>query len=108
MISDVSPDGNSILYQYEDETLATNAYGQSLIDGKKFAIGPTAHDELPRLSPDGNWVALPSNESGSVEIVVRPFAPGDAAVTQVSFGGGHCDGKELSSQRLAPKRRSSD
>jgi eukaryotic-like serine/threonine-protein kinase len=45
-------------------------------------------------------VAKPSNESGSVEIVVRPFAPGAAGGTQVSFGGGHDprwrrDGKEL-------------
>ena len=75
-------------------------YGQSLIDGKPFLIGPAVEDELPRLSPDGGWMALPSNESGSVEIIVRPFAPGAAGGTQVSFGGGHDprwsrDGKEL-------------
>jgi hypothetical protein len=76
-----------------------SVYGQSLIDGKPFLIGPAA-EELPSLSPDGKWVASPSNESGSVEIVVRPFAPGAGASTQVSFGGGHDprwrrDGKEL-------------
>jgi eukaryotic-like serine/threonine-protein kinase len=99
-ISDVSPDGRSILYDYQkDADAETSAYGQSLIDGKPFLIGPAA-DELPSLSPDGNWVAVPSNETGSVEIVVRPFAPGAGASTQVSFGGGHDprwrrDGKEL-------------
>ena len=45
-------------------------------------------------------MALPSNESGSIEIIVRPFAPGAAGGKQVSFGGGHDprwsrDGKEL-------------
>ena len=95
IISDVSPDGNSILYQYETDT-----YGQRLIDGKPFLIAPAVADELPRLSPDGGWMALPSNESGSVEIIVRPFAPGAPGGTQVSFGGGHDprwsrDGKEL-------------
>ena len=93
----MSPDGNSILYQYETEN-----YGQALAlrDGKPFLIGPAPEDELPRLSPDGGWVAMPSNESGSVEIVVRPFGPGVLGSTQVSFGGGHDprwsrDGKEL-------------
>jgi eukaryotic-like serine/threonine-protein kinase len=101
IISDASPDGNWILYQYEADTGTESAnYGQSLIDGKPFLIGPAAADELPRLSPDGGWVAVPSNESGSVEIVVRPFAPGGAGGTQISFGGGHDprwsrDGKEL-------------
>jgi eukaryotic-like serine/threonine-protein kinase len=95
IISDVSPDGNSILYQHEAETV-----GQSLIDGKPFLVGPAVEDELPRLSPDGGWVALPSNEFGPVEIMVRPFAPGAARSTQVSIGGGHDprwsrDGKEL-------------
>ena len=101
-ISDVSPDGNSILYQHEKAVTdaETPIYGQSLTGGKPFLIGPGAGDELPRLSPDGGWVAVPSNESGSVEIVVRPFKPGLAGNTQISFGGGHDprwsrDGKEL-------------
>lgn len=59
-------------------------------------------------SPDGRWVANTSNESGSVEIYVRPFAgpDGSGAATaaagkwEVSTAGGICsrwrrDGKEL-------------
>src|SRR5947208_2700510 len=101
MISDVSSDGNSILYQYQTEAgTGTSIYGQSLAGGKPFLIGPALEDELPRLSPDGGWMALPSNESGSIEIIVRPFAAGAAGGKQVSFGGGHDprwsrDGKEL-------------
>ena len=101
IISDVSPDGNSILYQYGTDTgTETPLYGQSLIDGKPFLVGPSPEDELPRLSPGGGWVAMPSNESGSVEIVVRPFGRSPSGSTQVSFGGGHDprwsrDGREL-------------
>jgi Tol biopolymer transport system component len=100
-ICDVSPDGNAILYQYStDAGTDVATYGQRLTDGKPFLIGTASEEELPRLSPDGGWVAVPSKESGSVEIVVRPFAPNGAAGTQVSFGGGHDprwsrDGKEL-------------
>ncbi len=101
VVADVSPDGNSILYQYEPAAGPMTTYGQSLIEGKPFPVGPAVEGDLPRLSPDGKWVALPSDESGSVEIVVRPFssvAPGDG--TQVSLGGGHDprwsnDGREL-------------
>jgi len=100
VISDISLEGNSILYQYESDNGTQTSYGQSLTGGKPFLIGPMAEDELPRLSPDGGWVAAPSNESGSVEIVVRPFAPNSVGSVQVSFGGGHDprwsrDGKEL-------------
>jgi eukaryotic-like serine/threonine-protein kinase len=100
-ISDVSPDGNSILYQYStDAGTEVATYGQRLTDGKPFLISTASEGEFPRLSPDGGWVAIPSKESGSVEIIVRPFAANGAAGTQVSFGGGHDprwsrDGKEL-------------
>src|SRR5213595_3541516 len=40
MISDVSSDGNSILYQYQTEAgTGTSIYGQSLAGGKPFLIG---------------------------------------------------------------------
>ena len=101
-IADLSPDGNSILYQYEPASgAALTTYGQSLVEGKPFLIGPAVADELPRISPDGKWVALPSDESGSVEIVLRPFSPAaSGSGTQVSFGDSHDprwsrDGREL-------------
>ncbi len=101
LISDIAPDGNTILYVHEPVAgTEVTVYGQSLPNGKSFLICPIPDNEWPRLSPDGAWVALPSNESGSIQIVVRPFAPGRADVTQISFGGGHDprwsrDGKEL-------------
>jgi eukaryotic-like serine/threonine-protein kinase len=51
------------------------------------------------FSPDGKWVAYESNESGQIEVYVRPF-PGPGPPWQVSTGGGRDsrwsrDGKEL-------------
>jgi Tol biopolymer transport system component len=40
------------------------------------------------FSPDGHWVAYSSNESGRLEIYVRPYPPGGGGRWQVSDGGG--------------------
>src|SRR5207245_1493870 len=40
-----------------------------------------------RFSPDGRWLAYESNESGAVEIYVRPF-PGPGGKRLISTGGG--------------------
>jgi Tol biopolymer transport system component len=63
-------------------------------------------ERFARFSPDGHWVAYMSNESGRMEVYVRPFSePGAAAAQtggqwQVSAAGGiypawRPDGKEL-------------
>jgi hypothetical protein len=46
-----------------------------------------ASEMMPRLSPDGRWLAYQSDESGRAEIFVRPF-PNDGARIQVSSNGG--------------------
>jgi eukaryotic-like serine/threonine-protein kinase len=52
------------------------------------------------VSPDGRWLAYQSNESGSWEIYVRPFADRNGERSVVSTGGGtqprwSADGREL-------------
>jgi serine/threonine-protein kinase len=52
------------------------------------------------LSPDGQWLAYASNESGVSEVYVRPFPNVDSARFTISVGGGveplwRRDGKEL-------------
>jgi serine/threonine-protein kinase len=42
----------------------------------------------PALSPDGNWLAYTSNESGTFEVYVVPFPDTDAGRWLVSSGGG--------------------
>ncbi|MGH9254765.1 MAG: protein kinase domain-containing protein, partial [Vicinamibacterales bacterium] len=40
------------------------------------------------ISPDGRWLAYESNNSGQLEIYVRPFPDVDSGLWQVSTGGG--------------------
>ena len=52
-----------------------------------------------RFSPDGRWIAYESNETGRLEIHIRPF-PGPGRETQVSTNGGtnaqwRRDGREI-------------
>jgi serine/threonine protein kinase/Tol biopolymer transport system component len=52
------------------------------------------------LSPDGRWLAYTSDESGSLEVYVRPYPNVDDGRTLVSAAGGHSptwspDGSEL-------------
>ena len=51
-----------------------------------MATGPSS-EMMPRLSPDGKWLAYQSDQSGRAEVYVRPF-PGEGARVQVSNNGG--------------------
>ena len=58
-----------------------------------------ANENEPVISPDGRWIAYESNESGRIEIYVRPFPASDGK-SQISTGGGTAprwapDGSEL-------------
>jgi Tol biopolymer transport system component len=65
-----------------------------------FAFADTPFDERsPEISPDGNWMAYSSDETGTPEVYVRPFPKG-AGKWQLTRGGGfqphwRRDGKEL-------------
>jgi Tol biopolymer transport system component len=58
-----------------------------------------AVERNPQFSPDSNWIAYQSGESGQDEVYVAPY-PGPGGKKQVSIGGGalprwRADGKEL-------------
>lgn len=62
-------------------------------------LGSTFEEWGAAFSPDGRWLAYQSNESGRIEVYVRPFT-GSGEKTQVSTGGGlhptwSRNGKEL-------------
>jgi eukaryotic-like serine/threonine-protein kinase len=61
--------------------------------------GSTSTEDEASFSPDGRWLAYRSNESGELEIYVRPY-PGPGGKWQISTGGGSFpkwspSGKEL-------------
>ena len=67
-------------------------------------LGTPFVEVFPAFSPDGRWLAYASNESGTVEVYVRPF-PAPGGRWQVSTGGGRIplwsrDGRELLFQTL--------
>ena len=45
-------------------------------------------EQEPALSPDGRWLAYVSNETGSNEVLVRPFPDVDTGRWQISTDGG--------------------
>jgi Tol biopolymer transport system component len=70
--------------RYPRDILAVPLSGERKV--VPLVTGPNT-ESLPRLSPDGKWLAYQSNETGRFEIYVRPF-PGSGARAQVSDNGG--------------------
>ena len=84
----ISPDMRSVVYQID--TLAADLYYRSLSgDTMPHVVSNNikAVETMPRLSPDGQWIAFTTDESGQGEVVVQRF-PGPGGRVQVSAGGG--------------------
>jgi WD40 repeat protein len=95
-----SPDGSVLLFdEYSAETgadiwmlpLSGEREPEPLLNGR-------ADERWAEFSPDGEWIAYESDETGRSEIYVRRFPSGE--MRQVSTGGGdhpiwHPNGKEL-------------
>jgi serine/threonine-protein kinase len=85
----LTPDGRSLIYR-EDHPDSLRDIRMAPVGRKdsSTALVSSRFDELmPRLSPDGRWLAYQSNESGQYEIYVRPFPQGGGRIT-ISNGGG--------------------
>ena len=54
----------------------------------KMLLQESYAERQPQISPDGQWMAYSSNESGAYEIYVRPFPNVDEGRWQVSVSGG--------------------
>jgi len=84
----LSPDARNIVYQLD--TLGADIYYRALSGDTTphpIAASSTAIETMPRVSPDGRWIAFTTDESGRNEIVVQPF-PGPGGRVQVSANGG--------------------
>lgn len=96
-----SADGRSLIFM---KWIQENAdiWGLSL-DGEHTArpiLAESYNERDPAISPDGRWIAYSSNESGRIEIYVRPFPNVDDGKWLISTQGGEYpiwapDGREL-------------
>jgi Tol biopolymer transport system component len=96
-----SPDGSSLFFA---ESLSSSGgdvwvfHQEGNSDPSPVLQGPF-NERWARLSPDGQWLAYVSDESGQDEVYVRPF-PGPGATLPISAEGGgnpiwSADGREL-------------
>ena len=84
-----SADGQFLLYQSADQTNNVDLWVVPMVgDGTPSVFLKTPFREFyGAFSPDNRWVAYMSNESGRMEIYVRPFvAPGAASMTPGAAG----------------------
>jgi Tol biopolymer transport system component len=95
-----SPDGKRVVLRVVAPTTSGDQSVFSFDDKKITPFLNGRDNELwGQISPDGNWIAYASNETGQYEIYVRSFPTG-AAKHQLSANGGTFprwkhDGKEL-------------
>jgi Tol biopolymer transport system component len=107
--SDWSRDGRFLLFDRNVQTTKTDIWVLPLFgDRKPFPFLQSEFIERnAHFSPDSRWVAYVSDESGRLEIYVRPFPPAGGK-WQISTTGGRsphwgADGKEL--VYVAPDRQ---
>src|SRR5262245_48812080 len=78
--TDWSADGRFILYRVIDPQTNADLWVLSLQDGKYWHWLKTPKIEpVGRFSPDDEWIAYQSNESGFMEIYLQAFVPGAPA-----------------------------
>ena len=83
---DVAPDGDTAAFGVGRPDNGWDIWTLSLkTHVTKPCVATRFNEQSPRYSPDGRWLAYESDESGVVEIYVRPANCGGAK-TQVSTG----------------------
>jgi serine/threonine-protein kinase len=83
-----SPDGRFLMF--DDTSVETGADIAVLQMDRREPhafLKTRSVESAARFSPDGRWVAFESDDSGALEVYVRPF-PGPGTPLQVSVGGG--------------------
>ena len=95
-----SPDGATLAFVQQSPDTGNDIF---LLDLQSRRITPFlnsgANEAYPEFSPDGRWIAYASDESGRMEVYVRPF-PGPGGKWLISQDGGVApvwtrDGKQL-------------
>jgi serine/threonine-protein kinase len=89
----VSPDGRWAVFRRGASSAASGGrdiFAQRLgVDTVPVPVLATPYDEMAMvLSPDGRWMAYQSDETGRVEVFIRPFPNAGDQKVQVSSAGG--------------------
>jgi serine/threonine-protein kinase len=86
----ISPDGTRLVFREDAEKSRRDSHVLSL-DGNRQVqplVQTPFDDENGEISPDGQWLAYQSNESGQNQVYVRPFPKVDGGRWQISTTGG--------------------
>jgi serine/threonine-protein kinase len=98
-----SADGGSLIFMDVTMGLSNIDIGTLSLDGEPTArplMAESYNEVHPAISPDGRWIAYESNESGGINVYIRPFPNVDDGRWLISArGGGYPvwapDGREL-------------
>ncbi|MDX1390481.1 MAG: hypothetical protein R3344_14935, partial [Acidobacteriota bacterium] len=84
-----SPDGQTLCYVTTDASLGFDilTVGEGGEGPPRPFVATTFDEHMAVFSPDGQWVAYSSDESGRMEVYVIPY-PGPGSKTKVSNEGG--------------------
>jgi Tol biopolymer transport system component len=88
ILNDWTPDGSRLVYTKQTGETDLDLWTLRIEDGSSRPLLATPYREAQaRVSPDGNWIAYSSDESGILETYVARF-PGLGDRRMVSAGGG--------------------
>jgi len=100
--SALSPDGTTLLYQPVNGRFDLLSVSVKVPPsaGKPLLASSSASESNGTISPDGQWLAYQSDESGQYEVYVRPYPDVNSGRWQISTAGGtrphwSRDGREL-------------
>jgi len=85
----VAPDGDTLAFMRQNAQTSRDVYVLSLTgrSGPRPVVNTSAYEGGPQFSPNGHWMAYASDESGQMQVYVRPF-PGPDRRWQLSSQGG--------------------
>ena len=78
----ISRDGKYLLYATQVPQTGVDLWAMELTgEQRPFPVAQSPFDEMSgQFSPSGKWIAYQSNESGNVEVYIRPFPKTGAAI----------------------------
>ena len=69
----LSPDGQTVVFSYEGDLWRVAAAGGSATR----LTAMRGNEILPRISPDGKWLAFSADQNGNMDVYVMPIDGGE-------------------------------